>query len=120
MQTFIFSLCAISGWFFHSCMKLNSLQKQAKAGNVEFSIKRYIQDDIFSLLASFSSIFIWLLLFKETANKFPQIVEYARLSFVLMGASGSYLIQYFLSNAEKRITKVIDEKTNIADGKITK
>lgn len=117
MQTFILFICAMAGWFFHSCMKLNSLKKQAKAANVAFSLKNYLQDDIFSLLASFSSIFIWLLLFKETANKFPQIVEYARFSFVLMGASGSYIVQYLLSNAEKKITRVIDEKTNIADNK---
>lgn len=115
VQYTIFFLCALLGMLFHCIMKLNVLTKQAKAGNICFTFKDYLQEDWLSILASFVSIFIWLLLFGEAERKYPLLINYARLSFVIFGASGSYIVQYFLSKAEKNITSVIDSKTNELD-----
>lgn len=115
MNVLIYAACGILGVLFHCLFKANSLKKQATVGNINFSFKTYLHEDYLAILASFVSVGIWLLLFSEAAERYPAIVGFARASFVGMGASGSYLIQYFLSTAEKKIKVIIDNKTNIAD-----
>ena len=110
-----YAICGILGVVFHSLFKASALKKQAKAGNINFSMKIYWEEDYLSILCSFVSVAIWLMLFGETAQQYPKIAGYAKASFVGMGASGSFVIQYFLSNAESKIRGIIDNKTNIAD-----
>jgi len=111
-----YTACGIAGVLFHSVVKYDSLQKTARAANVPFGVKNYLKEDAASLVASLLSVGIWLLVFAEAVDKYTALTGWARLSFVLMGAIGSYLIQYFFSQAQKRIMSVIDEKTNKADG----
>lgn len=113
-------LCGIAGFLFHSLIKLKSLQDDAIAANLPFNWKRdYLVKDIFGILSAFVAPFIWLLLFSEVANKYPALHDFARVSFFVMGAFGSYILQLLLGKSKKYIRKVVDEKTNIADG-ITK
>lgn len=116
MANLILILCGILGVLFHCCFKANTLKNQAAAANIKFAISDYIEKDFLSIIASFLSVAIWYLLFSEVATKYPELNNCERLSFVLMGGSGSYIIQYFFSTAEKKITSVIDKKTDEADG----
>ena len=113
----VFLATGIAGFVFHSLIKLKSLKDDATAANLSFSVyKDYIVKDIFGILAAFFSPFVWLLLFGEIAGKYPALKEFALTSFFVMGALGSYVLQLLLGQAKKQIRKVVDEKTNIADG----
>lgn len=116
MQSLTLIICGLAGVFFHCCFKANSLKNQAKVANVsDFSVWTYIREDYLSIMSSFLSVLIWLLIFGEVAAQYPKLENFQRGTFILMGGSGSYLIQYFFSTAEKKITSVIDHKTNVAD-----
>lgn len=120
MTNLILICCGLLGVLFHCCFKANSLKNQANVGNIQFSIKVYLIEDWISISASFLSVLIWFALFGEVATRYPELENYKRGTFVLMGYSGSYIIQYFLSTAEKKISSIIDKKTDIADDSKTK
>lgn len=115
---FFYILSGIAGVVFHSLLKLNSLLTDARKANMNFNWYRdYVYKDFPSIMLSVLSVGIWYMVFHEVANKYNGVQEFARVSFVAMGGIGSYVIQLFLSRAKRQIRKVIDEKTNIADGK---
>jgi len=47
----------------------------------------------------------------------PQFVDYVRIIFALGGAIGSWAFLLFLGKSKKYIRGIVDQKTNIADGK---
>jgi hypothetical protein len=112
----IFAVCGVLGVVFHSICKYISLKGDAKAANYgPLTLKEYISTDIAPIALAFCSVAIWLLLFGEAASKYPKLEDFARASFVAMGAIGSYVIQLGLSTLQAKIKKVVDIKTNIAD-----
>lgn len=114
----IYIVCGLAGVVFHSLLKLNSLLTDARKANMDFNwYKDYVYKDFVSISMALLSVGIWYLVFHEIADKYHGIQDFARVSYVTMGALGSYVIQLFMSRAKKQIRKVIDEKTNIADGK---
>lgn len=117
MHYLILFVCGTLGVIFDCCLKANSLKRKASIGNVPFTVKNYLSEDIISIILSFVSVVIWLLLFGEVATRFAQIENFQRVTFVLMGGFGSHIIQYFFSVAEKKIMNIIDQKTDIADNK---
>lgn len=117
-QQLLFLLTGVAGFIFHSLIKLRSLSNDAAAANVPFNAwDGYVKKDIYGILAALFSPFVWLLLFGEIAAQYPALEKFALTSFFVMGALGSYLLQLLLGQAKKQIRKVVDEKTNIADGK---
>jgi len=108
----ILILCGILGVLGHCLFKLDSLKKSARAAKMQFYFKDYIEQDLFSILFSLVSVFIWLLVFQQTSTVHTKIIGYSRLSFVGCGWMGSYIIQYLFSSAEKKIKSFINEKTN--------
>lgn len=117
MNNVILLLCGFLGVFCDCCMKAQGLKTKAKVGNISFKIKDYLADDYISIAFAFASIFVWLLIFGEVSTRYPQVIGYTRLSFVLFGGVGSHAIQYFFSVADKKIMNIIDKKTDIADNK---
>lgn len=117
MNYLIFFAIGVIGVAFHCVAKFISLQKDAKAANVDLSIKCYLTKDAASITLSFLSVLIWLFLFGEVAQKYPQIESFTRTSFAVMGVMGSWVIQLFMSKTKGYIKKIVDEKTNIADNK---
>lgn len=114
-------LAGLAGVIFHCLLKLNHLLNAARVANINFRAwKDYWVKDAVSVLLSFLSVGIWYLIFGEISAKYPALQGYTITSFVVMGAMGSYLIQLGLSTAQKRINKIIDTKTDIADNKIPK
>lgn len=110
-------LMGIGGFLFHSLLKLKSLNDDSNAANLKFSVwNDYVKKDIYGILAALLAPLMWLFLYGEVATKYTGIQDFARLSFFVMGALGSYLLQLLLGRAKKQIRRVVDEKTNIADG----
>lgn len=111
-------LCGIAGVVIHSLWKLDTLQKDALRANIPFHwYKDYFVRDRFAIIAAFLSVAIWFLVFGEAATRFQWLTVFPRVSFVTMGMTGSYAFQRWLGRARKWINKIIDEKTDIADGK---
>jgi hypothetical protein len=113
-------IIGLLGVLFHSLLKMSSLAKDSRLANIPFHpVQDYLIKDLFGILASFASVFIWYFLFDEVAAKYPAIEGFTKVSFFVMGAMGSYILQMVLSQAKKKIRNVVDQKTDKADG-ITK
>lgn len=118
-EQFVLIICGIFGVLFHCFLKLQGLLEDARVANVSFNWKRdYVYRDAPSIALSFLSVGIWFLIFGEVAAKYPQLVGFTRVSFVVMGSIGSYLIQLGLGKAKNTIRGIVDKKTDIADGKV--
>lgn len=108
----ILDCCGVAGVLFHCLLKLNSLLQDARVANIDFRWKRdYLQRDAVPIMISFLSVVIWHLIFVDVISKYPAISAFARVSFVVMGMIGSYVIQLAMSSAKKKIRQVIDFKT---------
>lgn len=117
-ENLIVILCGIAGVFFQSLLKIRSLLKDAQVANINWSWKKdYLYKDYPSIILAVTSVLIWYYIFGEVARKYPAITDLKRVSFVLMGGVGSYLIQMAFGTAKDKIRKVVDKKTDIADGK---
>lgn len=116
MSYLIYFLSGLLGLLFVTIAMAISFQNDAVKANIEFSFKKYFQRETLNILLSVVSVLTWLILFGEVAGKYPQIQNFIRCSFFAMGAIGSWAIQQALSKTRKWIGKVVDEKTNIADG----
>jgi hypothetical protein len=118
LDQFYLLISGFLGVLFHCFLKLNSLLKLAQKANIRFNWYRdYVYRDFPTIALSVLSVLIWYFCFKEVAARYHSLDDFARVSFVTMGAIGSYIIQRFLSQAQKKIDNAIDVKTDIADGK---
>lgn len=118
-ENFWLILCGIAGVLFHSLLKLNNLRKDATVANLAFNWKKdYLKKDSVSIIMSFLSVGIWYMVFGEVANKYPALDGFRRVSFIAMGAIGSYIIQLLMGKAQSQIRNIVDKKTDVADGKI--
>jgi len=118
MQQITLLIIGIAGFVFQSLCRLRSLSNDAFVANMKFNwIEDYVKKDIYGILAAAMSPFIWLYLFGEITAKYPALEGFTKTSFFIMGAMGSWALQLMLGGAKKAIRKVVDEKTNIADGK---
>jgi hypothetical protein len=111
----ILILLGIFGVLSHCLLKASSLQSDAKAANLKFSLTDYFKSDYLGILLSFISVFAWYFLFEEVAVKYTSLQNFVRLSFFVMGLVGSYLIQFVASKAKKKIRTTVDVKTNELD-----
>jgi hypothetical protein len=75
-----------------------------------FKTERYAL--LFDLLGSLALVYAA----DEIAGT-PYILGKIKLTFIMIGIGGSYLIMQIFGRSKKIIRKVVDEKTNIADGK---
>jgi len=113
-------LAGIAGVLFHCLVKLNSLRNDAIVGNIPFDWKKdYLRKDIVAIMISFCSVGIWFLIYREAAAKYTALDGWKVTSFVCAGGLGSYILQLAFGQAKKRIRKIVNEKTDIADGKIS-
>jgi putative Mn2+ efflux pump MntP len=116
MNNLVLILAGTAGVLFHCLLKLRSLSEDARAANINFNAwKDYWKRDAVSIFLSFLSVAIWYMIFGEVGKKYPSILELKITSFVLMGMIGSYLIQFAMSKAKKKVREVIDAKTNELD-----
>lgn len=107
---------ALLGMLFSIALKGGSLQKKARVANAHFSIGKYLTDDWLSTVASFIFIIICLLLIDVFLKWQPVVIDYVKAIFVFIGYFGGDLGSRLFSVTNQRLNKVIDYKTDIADG----
>lgn len=117
MEQLICMVLAILGVACHTLLKANGLKSDAKVANLEFSFKEYLLNDWISITLSILAGIAWVFLFDEAARNYPDIQNWLRGSFFVVGLSGSYLIQRLSNKTKKAINKAVDVKTDIADNK---
>ena len=99
----------------HITFKIMSLRRDYKNANHPFTLKQYFIDDAYPIFGDVVFSFAVVYLTDEFLFHIPWLFDSLKIMFFTVGFFGSYLILYFLSGAEKRIRKIIDDKTNTAD-----
>ncbi len=118
----IFINCGLQftfGMLIQVAMKIGKLRKRSKATNYAgFSIGGYFKDDAPALFITFfSGLAAMGMLTEFTSLKYatPLVLM---VFFLTLGYTGSSIIQSFFSVTEGKILKMMDRKSDIADGKI--
>lgn len=96
-------------------VKLPAVKSRAIAANHPFSFAAYLKDDWIVLVGNFIAVFILIVCLDELIILSPKIQNYIKWLFVFVGFTGSSIFMFAFSVADKKIRKVIDVKTNIAD-----
>ena len=96
-------------------LKIPSLKKRAKVANYKFSVKDYFSED-WHLIAG-TQVFgaMAVLGLNELTHWRPEILDVVKWFFAAIGAFGSSVVLSKLSVFEKKLSNVIDFKTNIGD-----
>ncbi len=109
--------CGLLGISIMVLVKLRALKERSKIANTEFSVISYFKDDLITLLLALVSLLVLLIGGKYIAKYKPDWSDWLWLLFVLWGYAGTSILLAFFSKAEAKINRVIDIKTDIADGK---
>ena len=109
-------LAGLLGLIFVTLAKMQTLKKDFKVANQTFVIKKFFQDELIGIIMSFIVILLMAVTLKEWLYIKPGVEKYVTIIFSLGGAIGSWAFLLLLGNSKKYIRKVIDAKTNIADG----
>lgn len=97
-------------------VKIPKLKSLGKAANHPFKFKEYISDDWPSIVASILTVIAIIWVWTEIVGIKPELENYAKLLFIFVGFTGSSIALAGMSVASKKLTAIIDIKTNIADG----
>ena len=119
MTTELYLQCFIAcliGNVIHIAFKAYGLSQDYTKANMDFSFGQFLKDDKWALIADLVGSLGLVYIADEWLND-PIVVGKIKTAFVVVGFTGSYVILYFTSTAKKKFQKVVDEKTNIADGK---
>lgn len=95
--------------------KMRSTILKARAANVPFNEWQFIKEDWLSHLLSGLTIILFLFFISDAISLYPKAVVYMKPGFAFVGYTGSDIISKLFSAANKRLTNIIDQKTNIAD-----
>jgi hypothetical protein len=111
-------LVALIGFIIHTAVKLKSLQTKAIAGNFPFKASDYLKTDWLSFVISLSTILLAVWLSDEILHWNQKLQGWEKSIYSLIGYVSNDLASRIFGAYNKVINKVIDEKTNIADGKV--
>lgn len=109
--------CGLLGILFMVLIKLKALKTRTEVANEKFNVITYFKDDYITLLLSLVTVLIALVTVKAAVHYKPGLSDWLYAIFVGVGYMGTSILTAFFSRAEERINKVIDTKTDIADGK---
>lgn len=115
MLTYLFA--GLLGILFQVLVKMNSLKNEFETANEIFSAKKFFQRDYLSIALSLVAVIIAATVLNEVLKYKPEVANWVKCFFVMVGALGSWALQLFFGKSKKYIRAIIDEKTNIADGK---
>lgn len=112
-------IAGLIGILIQILVKLNSLKTKAKVGNVEFSVKEFFTNDWISIALSVVVVIasVYALGDQGIQNYDNWYAQWPRLVFIAIGYSANDVALRFFGATSGKINKVIDIKTNIADGK---
>jgi hypothetical protein len=108
-------LCGLLGICANMLLSLRSLKEKARVANEPFNAWQSIKTDFLSLCLSFVAILIYLAVLTEVLDYKPNIGPWVKALSVTIGGLGAWICELAFGEAKKRILRVIDEKTNIAD-----
>lgn len=112
-------IAATIGIILQLLFKAIRLQKKARESNQVFTLWKWIIEDALILILNILSPYVAVYIFQEFALDDEGIegkwVNYIRTMFVFIGFSGSSVLMGFFSVIDKKLSKVIDTKTNLAD-----
>ena len=112
-------VAGLLGLIFMTLHKMQSVKKDFAVANQPFVVKKFFKDELIGILMSLTVIVLMAITVKEWVKVKPIVADYVTVIFALGGAIGSWAFLLFLGGSKKYIRKIVDEKTNIADG-ITK
>jgi len=105
----------IMGAIIFILIQINKLQVRSKAANVPFSLSQYFKDDWAAIALSFATVLVSILGVDELTKYKPEILDYIKWFFLLIGYCGGSVLTALLSRANKKLLDIVDVKTNIAD-----
>ena len=106
---------ALIGMALQTAMAMQSLQNKARLANVEFRPKNYLKEDWLTIVISFLTIVLAMLLINEVLNIKPEVKDYLKFGFAFIGYFSNDIASRLFSAANKRVNAAIDYKTTIAD-----
>jgi hypothetical protein len=121
MATSIYIQCFLAGTLgalLHLfAIKVPAMKERAKVANEKFDLSDYLKDDLAAILSNLLTVLILLLVLDEVVKFKPVVEPYLKAGFVFVGFTGSSILISILGRAQKKLNSVVDEKTDIADGK---
>lgn len=107
---------ALVGMALQTVLKIDSLQKKARAANVKFGPQDYFKNDWLSIAASILTIILFLMFLDNLLKWKPAIIDFVKILFAFVGYTGSDIASRLFSVVNNKINSIIDVKTNKADG----
>jgi arginine exporter protein ArgO len=110
-------LAGLLGLLFVTIAKASSMKKDFEVANERFVLKKFLENELYAISMSVVTILLMAITINEWVLISPKVSDYVTIIFALGGAIGSWAFLLFLGKSKKYIRKIVDEKTNIADGK---
>lgn len=105
-----FFACLI-GNIIHIIFKIRSLQKDHKNEDMEFSLKKYLNDDKWALIGDLAGSFAMVYVADEWLGAFGNyFIDKTKTLFVFVGMGGSFVITHLFGAAKDRFRAAIKEK----------
>jgi hypothetical protein len=116
-QTYFWcSLLGLLGIAFQTLIKIDTFQKQSRLANKAFSPIDYFKNDWITVSLNILTLIVALIIVDEITTFKPDVIPFIKWFFFFIGYTGSSLLNRILSKTQSGIDKVIDVKTDIADG----
>lgn len=103
---------SVLGALFHLFSKLDSKQKTAKALKQPFTTGEFFKDERFAIMANVVAQAVLLLWTPELIKNYPALEGWVLGLNTLFGYVGSSFLSKILGAANKKLDKIIDDKTN--------
>lgn len=121
MTTTLYIYCILLGFLgiaLHIfAFKAPAEKKRAEAANVPFNLLDYLKADYLPIVASVITVVVLVLLLDEIIGYNPSFIRYVKFGFLFVGYTGSSILVSALGQFGNKVIKIVDVKTDIADGK---
>lgn len=112
----MYLFAGILGLIFATLAKAQSTKKDFTVANETFVFQKFLKNEAIGISMSLIVILLMAITMSEWVKISPKVSDYVTIIFALGGAIGSWAFLLLLDSSKKRIRKIVDEKTNIADG----
>jgi hypothetical protein len=109
--------CALLGLFgiiFQIGLKVRAIKEKAVAGNMDFTVKEYLQRDYVSILLSIAAVGALIFFIEDALNYYENsrlVAPVLKGLFITMGYAGADIASRLLGRSSKMVNRIIDEKT---------
>ena len=104
-------LASLLGSAAHLMLKLDSTSKKAKSSKETFSSSQFLKDEKYAILGNLACQAMYILLMEEVIAGYPALENWIIATNAFVGYVGSSLFSKVFGAANKKLDKVIDEKT---------